>query len=373
MGALVSGSKVAAKYRVEGLIGQGGMGAVYAAVNEAIGRRVAIKVLLDHGEESGRVRFDREAAASARIAHPNIVDVLDMGRLDDGAPFIVMEHLEGVSLRQLLLKRVPVPAGVASAALVPVLEALWAAHQVGIVHRDLKPANIFVCTSPRATIKLLDFGVSRFLNDAPLTGSGVTLGTPKYMSPEQLLAMPDVGPAADLFSVGAVLYRAVTGVAPIEGRESPVEIISALQQPQAPVRQVMPQLEPTLAALIDELLQRDPGQRPPSAVQVAQRLRACAPLDDDELFRRAAATSRSKQTPISAVALPPVEQPVTRPARVKRAEVVTVAEAPEADADALTAPATLAPVEASSRRPMVAIALVVLLGLVALGWALLRP
>jgi serine/threonine protein kinase len=296
---LEPGAVIAGKYRVESLLGRGGMGAVYAATNDAIGRRVAIKVLVAdlQGHAEAQRRFELEAQAAAVIGHPGIVDVLDMGLTEAGEPYIVMEQLEGLTLRQLLGAELRLTPGLAVAVMGPVLDALAAAHAAGVVHRDIKPANIFICSRPRATIKLLDFGVSRFSSVQGFTATGVTLGTPKYMAPEQVLGEKTVGPAADLFSVGAVLYRMLAGQAPLDGCADTASILIALHQPQAPLATSCPELAPELTTLVDALLERDMRARPDDAAALARQLRALAAPEDEALFAMLPAAPRLTSTP----------------------------------------------------------------------------
>jgi serine/threonine-protein kinase len=307
---LAPGAVIAGKYRIEALLGRGGMGAVYAATNEDIGRRVAIKVLVAdlQGQAEAQRRFELEAQAAAVIGHPGIVDVLDMGQTDAGEPYIVMEQLEGLTLRQVMTGQGALSPGLAVAAMGPVLDALAAAHAAGVVHRDIKPANIFVCSRPRDTIKLLDFGVSRFSGTQGFTRTGVTLGTPKYMAPEQVLGERTVGPAADLFSVGAVLYRALVGRSPLEGLSETAAIIRALKAPQAPLLEVKADVPAPLAALVDALLSRELSRRPADAAEVAAQLRACAPSLDRELFALLPALPRVPTRPRGASKVAPAVQ-----------------------------------------------------------------
>ena len=191
------GETLAGKYKLEALLGAGAMGAVYRATNVAIGRAVAIKVLRpEHGKNAEIVeRFLREARAANIVRHPNVVDVLDIGRDDAGSPFIVQELLEGEDLSAYVARsgRVPVPS--ALDLLLPVVEAVEFAHARGVVHRDLKPENIFLAKQGSKLVpKLLDFGISRIQesSEARLTTAGESIGTPAYMSPEQIHSSGDV-------------------------------------------------------------------------------------------------------------------------------------------------------------------------------------
>lgn len=292
---LPPGTLIAGKYQLEGLLGQGGMGAVYQATNLAIARRVAIKVLhaslLDRDDV--RRRFELEARAAAVINHPGIVDVLDMGETEDGDPFIVMEHLEGQTLRALAKELKGLSPGQAVGVMLPVLDALGAAHAAGIVHRDIKPGNVFVCAKPKV-VKLLDFGVSRFGKSTGLTQQGDAIGTPRYMAPEQVLGEPDLGPEADLYSVGAVLYSLLGGQPPHGAGADLAVLARILNSPVAPLASLKPDLPPALCALVDELLVKDRAKRPRDAAAVKARFEALG-LDTDTkaLFDAAADSARS--------------------------------------------------------------------------------
>jgi eukaryotic-like serine/threonine-protein kinase len=286
------GSIIAGKYRVVGTLGQGGMGSVYEAINDAIGKRVAIKLLdaslADHPEFARR--FELEAKAAALIDHPGIVDVLDSGQTDDGVPFIVMEHLHGITVRTLSKTDGALSAGQASAMMAPVLDALASAHAAGVVHRDLKPANIFLVVKPTPSVRILDFGISKFggSDGAGMTKTGTTLGTPAYMAPEQLRSGRNAGPASDLYAVGATLYALLTGHPPFEAESDFALVARVLTEAHRPLAQLRPDLSPALTALVDALLEKDPSNRPSDARVVREALLDVAPPDDEAVFSRAA-------------------------------------------------------------------------------------
>jgi eukaryotic-like serine/threonine-protein kinase len=295
-----AGTLLGGKYRVDGLLGEGGMGAVFLATNTAIGRKVAIKVLVTEVAERADIqrRFELEAQAAAVIDHPGIVDVLDMGSTDEGQPFIVMEYLEGATLRSLFKAQGAFTPAQAVAVMAPVLDALAAAHRAHVIHRDVKPANIFVCVRPREAVKLLDFGVSRFGGGAGLTLTGSAVGTPKYMSPEQVLGEKEVGPQADLYSVGAVLYHLLSGRPPHEANSDIAALALALTTDHRPLLEARPGLPAGLGALVDELLRKEPRERPADAAAVRGRLLALVPrLDSASLFEAAARSARVSALP----------------------------------------------------------------------------
>ena len=307
------GSVIAGKYRLDGFLASGGMGAVFQATNIAIGRKVALKIL--SGAVAGRPdlkrRFQLEARAAAVIAHRGIVDILDMGETEDGRPFIVMEYLEGASLNAVLKRFGTLTAAQAVAVIDPVLDALAAAHHAGVIHRDVKPANIFVCVRPQRAIKLLDFGVSRFSNSAGLTSTGTTVGTPMYMSPEQILGEKDLGPAADLYSVGAVLYHLLTGRPPFEADSDIATLARTLTEQHQPLGEARPNLDPSFCRQIDGLLARSPIGRPRDARRLRTRLANLVSEKDDESVYAAAEDEAAKAA--EAATLPRATPP--RPAR----------------------------------------------------------
>jgi serine/threonine-protein kinase len=209
------------RYRILERLGQGAMGVVYRGRDEALDRDVAVKVMLaEAGDEASRARFEREARAAAKLQHPHIVTVYEMGE-HDGAPFIAMELLEGQDLQRAMHARAVADPAVAVPIALQVLEGLGHAHDRGIVHRDVKPSNVFLLEGRHA--KILDFGVAR-LGEA-MTVAGHVVGTPDYMSPEQVRAEPVDG-RSDLFSAALILYEMVSGTKPYR----PGSVMSVLYQ-----------------------------------------------------------------------------------------------------------------------------------------------
>jgi serine/threonine-protein kinase len=210
------------KYRLVRELGAGGMGTVWLARNEALGKDVAVKLLragIDAPDAAER--FVREARAAASVDHPAIVRVFDYGTTDTGDPFIVMERLEGESFDELLGRRGAIPAAEAIRLLLPVIDGLALAHEHGVVHRDLKPANVFVAREAgHAQPKVLDFGVAKLLEqdlDLQLTRQGTVVGSPAYMAPEQAQGLGDVDSRADVWAICVVLYEAISGRTPYDG------------------------------------------------------------------------------------------------------------------------------------------------------------
>ncbi|MFZ5446631.1 MAG: serine/threonine-protein kinase [Myxococcota bacterium] len=384
---LPPGTIIADKYELEGLLGEGGMGAVYQATNLAIGRRVAIKIL--HAsiaeQDDVRHRFELEARAAAVISHPGIVDVLDMGQTEEGDPFIVMEHLEGVTLRSLVKERGRLTVAESIGVMVPVLEALSAAHRAGVIHRDVKPANIFVCARPQL-VKLLDFGVSRFGESSGLTRTGTAIGTPRYMAPEQVLGEHDLGPEADLYSVGAVLYSLLSGKLPHGTGSDTAVLARILHDTPAPLATHEPTLPPELCALVDALLSKDRAKRPKDALAVRDALQKLVPEHDlSALFSAAAAHAREAAlapTPStgSQANLPRVKRTKTAPSspRVPAGEPTRESRPSRSGARSkkVVAPAPAPPPPKSNTGVVIAATLagVAVLGLVGVGaWVALKP
>ena len=284
------GKLLAGKYRLEVLLACGGMGLVYGARHQTTGRAVAVKLL--RPELVAKTDFVRRVAVEARLAveasHPNVVEVLDAGADADGTPFLVLERLYGQTLEALLVR--PLSLLTAAQAVVPVMNALVSLHDAGIVHRDIKPANLFlsVQSEGRVTPKLLDFGIAKVLEGATVTRSGIALGTPAYMAPEQALGCSTVGPATDVWAIGVVLARCLTGQLPFEGKASSrvgalrsglnPEDLAGVVEPVARVLMQALRFEPIerfasmlefRAALLGALNDADPTQNWPGAGSVS--------------------------------------------------------------------------------------------------------
>ena len=248
------------KYKILGRIGRGGMGSVYKAYDPVLHRNVALKVITAESDltDELRTRFFLEAQACARLTHPNIVTIYDLGEAD-GYLFIVMELLEGEELRQLIAKKTCTDLRDKLGLMVQLCDGLDYAHQKGIVHRDIKPANIFVL--PDRHLKILDFGIARIAttSSAPLTRAGLLIGTLQYMAPERVRQHGDH--RADIFSVGAVLYELLTYGPPFAG-DDPIEILDRLrsQDPQPP-SEIDPEIMPELDQIVARALEKDPDRR----------------------------------------------------------------------------------------------------------------
>jgi serine/threonine-protein kinase len=269
--SLVVGQELAGKYRIGELLGEGGMGTVFAATHLDLDRAVAIKVLREElGELPELVaRLMQEARAAARIHSEHVCRVLDVGRLDSGAPYIVMEYLQGADLGSLLATGGPLGEAAAVDYLLEACEAVAEAHAAGIIHRDLKPENLFLAQRPdgNAIIKVLDFGISKATGEAKsrapqtLTRPSSALGSPHFMAPEQMSAAHDADARADIWALGAILYQLVTGAVAFDGDSLPAVCAAVLESNPVPVRAWAPQVTPELEAAIHRCLRKNREER----------------------------------------------------------------------------------------------------------------
>jgi len=273
-------------YKIVRILGEGGMGTVYLAEHPMIGKRVAVKMLRpDLGTDPGLVsRFFQEARAVNEIRHPNIVDISDFGKTEDGFVYFVMELMEGRSLRDRLTAEGMLPLDDVITISRQVCDALAAAHRVGIVHRDLKPDNIFLLNDPAQPgalrSKLFDFGVAKLLGEQEKqvghkTIAGAVVGTPYYMSPEQALCQ-DVSAASDIYSMGVLMFEMITGSVPFNAEQLVLLLNAILKQPAPPPSELRPEVPPFLNRLVLRCLEKDAGSRPRSMEEVIALLDAGA-------------------------------------------------------------------------------------------------
>ncbi|MEO8796424.1 MAG: protein kinase [Polyangiaceae bacterium] len=275
------GDLIAGKYRIEHVLGQGGMGIVYAANHELLSIRVAIKLLLGDvaTSQEGVTRFMNEARSAMKIQSENVARVMDVGYLENGKPYMVVEFLDGDDLSKLLEQRGVLSTQEAIDYTLQALEALAQAHSIGIIHRDLKPANLFLLKRQDKTmqVKVLDFGISKATNPLAAGSGGMTstkalLGSPYYMSPEQLRSSKSVDARADIWSIGIILFELMTGQPPFLG-DNFGELFAAILETDAPsLRAKRPDVPPQLEHVVMRCLQRKPDNRYSNVGELAQAL-----------------------------------------------------------------------------------------------------
>lgn len=265
------------KYYLEERLGEGGMGQVYRARHLLMDRPVALKVLHPRfvENEAARTRFQLEARAAVLLHHPNAISVTDFGQTTDGFVYLVMELLEGRTLREILVKEAPLETARAISIMLQASAAVAAAHEAGIIHRDLKPSNILVTQSADApaVVKVFDFGIAKLGADAlededavALTLPGTPLGTPRYMAPEQYEGR-DLTPAADVYSLGVILYEMLTGMAPFTGA-TVVEIAQKhANDPPRPPREIVAAIPEDVERVVSHALEKQPEARPANAAE----------------------------------------------------------------------------------------------------------
>jgi serine/threonine-protein kinase len=275
---------LAGKFKVERVLGAGGMGVVVAARHLELDERVAVKFLLSEAALNGEAaaRFVREARAAVKIKSEHVARVIDVGRMDTGAPYMVMEYLEGSDLSARLAAG-PIAIDDAVDYVLQACDAMAEAHALGIVHRDLKPANLFLTqrSDGSAVVKVLDFGISKVnvpdTSDAGLTKTSAVMGSPYYMSPEQMKSSRDVDSRSDVWSLGVILYELVSGRPPFMGDTLP-ELLSAIMLDTPPKLETLrPEVPAELSAIMDQVLQKDRTKRYQTVGDLASALAAFAP------------------------------------------------------------------------------------------------
>jgi serine/threonine-protein kinase len=281
------GDVLAGKYRIERVLGVGGMGMVVSAVHLQLDERVAIKFLLPDAlaNPEAVARFGREARAAVKIKSEHVARVTDVSTLENGSPYMVMEFLRGHDLSAALRDGGAMPVHLAVQYVLQACEALAEAHAVGIVHRDLKPANLFLTSRADGSpcVKVLDFGISKVTNvsgsgsDMGMTRTQSIMGSPLYMSPEQMASSRDVDQRADVWAIGCVLYELITGRVPFEAETMPQLCTLILHQEPPPPRSIRPEIPDGVASAIMRCLRKDRAQRYPNVAALAMDLAAFSP------------------------------------------------------------------------------------------------
>jgi serine/threonine-protein kinase len=310
-----AGDVVGGKYRVERVIGAGGMGVVVAAMQVDLQRAVAVKFLLPHvlARPDFTARFSREARAAARLESQHVARVLDVGQLDDGAPYLVMEYLSGTDLAARVRARGPLPRAEAVHHLLEASEAVAEAHQRGIVHRDLKPSNLFLAerTNGTAILKVLDFGISKLSDPSEEhdTSESSVMGSPQYMSPEHLLSMRNADARSDIWSLGVVLHELLTGKTPFRAQQMPELVATILQRPASANDLEQAGVPEGLQAVVLRCLEKEPAQRFADVGELAAALAPFGPRGSAgsvERIRHTLRAGRDAGSPVAPSAPPRV-------------------------------------------------------------------
>jgi len=318
------GTLIGGKYRVRDILGQGGMGTVFEALREGLGNMVAIKVLHPNQlqKKDAVQRFHHEARAAARIGHPNICEVYDVGTLDDGRPYLVMDRLTGVTLADRIQSLGGLPFQEVIDTLTQVLSGLHAAHEKGIIHRDIKPENVFlsqrVGCPPLA--KILDFGVSKVMthhagaagfSDVEVTRTGIVLGTPYYLAPEQARGERNLDARVDLYACGILLYEALTGRRPFRAPNYNALLIAILTSTPRPAREIRPDIPGGFTRILEKSIERDSKDRYQTALDFQAALQ---PYSHTPLPTRTTPPSRPpprRATSVAPAAIAPRPEPIS--------------------------------------------------------------
>ena len=309
------GDTLAGKYRIDRILGVGGMGVVVAAHHIQLDERVAIKFLLPEtvGNPETVARFVREARAAAKIKSEHVARVSDVGTLPDGAPYMVMEYLEGSDLASFLRQQGPLPLEQAADFILQASEAVAEAHSAGIVHRDLKPGNLFVTRQRDGalSIKVLDFGISKTIGASAsglhgsITKTSALMGSPLYMSPEQMRSSKDVDARSDIWALGVILYELLCGAQPFRGDTMPELVVRIMEEPPPPLRSSRPDLPTGLEGVVARCLEKDRGKRFESVGEMAISLLPYAPKRSKISVERITGTLRSAGYSATALIVPP--------------------------------------------------------------------
>jgi eukaryotic-like serine/threonine-protein kinase len=300
------GDVLAGKYRVERVIGVGGFGAVLLAMHLQLEERVAIKTLLPQAAKNPAAaeRFLREARAAVRIRSEHVARVSDVGKLDDGTPYMVMEYLHGSDLAQLVKARGPQAFHDVAEWVLQASEAIAEAHSLGIVHRDLKPANLFLTQKVDGApcVKVLDFGISKLTNemaDKGMTKTSDVMGSPFYMSPEQMRSTRSVDARCDIWALGAILYELTAGHTPFDAETMTALVVNIMSEPPREIASFRQDVPPHLRQVVLKCLQKDPAARYQDVASLASALAPLAPARAQVNLQRIFAVSGRAGAPAS--------------------------------------------------------------------------
>ena len=286
------GTVLGGRYEIEEVLAQGGMAIVYVARHRTLNTRVAVKVLSAALERNKvlRERFYREAKATQKLAHPNIIEIMDHGQTEEGLPYLVMELLRGENMADAIARGKMAPS-LALPIAVQIARALSRAHDLDVIHRDLKPENVFLCPGDdgETVAKLLDFGIARSLRDARITATGEVFGTPQYMAPERIVSI-DAGPSADLYSLGVMMFEMLSGRLPFETQDVTSMFMHHMNKTPPTLREVGVDISERLSLLVASMLAKTENKRPVDAhavhkelVEICQELGIRTPADPETL------------------------------------------------------------------------------------------
>ncbi|MHB8653913.1 MAG: protein kinase domain-containing protein [Terriglobia bacterium] len=301
-GMWADGAVIRGKYRILGKVGQGGMGAVYKVMHVAFDELHALKVINPSlmSDELFVKRFRHEAVITRKLRHPNAVRVDDIDEAEDGRPIILMEYIEGQSLKKLIQDQGALPVPRVCPIIKQAAAALEAAHNLGMIHRDIKPDNIVLVAGPEGeVVKVLDFGIAKIKEarasesaGMTLTGTGVVIGTPQYMSPEQAMGKrgDELDGRSDIYSLGVVMYQMLTGDLPFKADTTMAMLLAHMQTPPTPIRTIHPELQipDAIANVVMKTLEKDPALRPQSAraliTEIENAEKQKAPLNETRVL-----------------------------------------------------------------------------------------